>query len=48
MSTKNDDLARPRVASQTEWDAERAAVTELEEAAATAVNQLAAARRRML
>jgi predicted dithiol-disulfide oxidoreductase (DUF899 family) len=47
MSTKNDDLARPPVVSQTEWDAARAAVTEREEAVATAVNELAGARRRM-
>jgi predicted dithiol-disulfide oxidoreductase (DUF899 family) len=39
--------ARPPVVSQTEWDAALAAITEREQTVATAMHQLAAARKRM-
>ena len=39
--------ARPPVVSQTEWDAALANMTEREEAVAAAINELAAARKRM-
>jgi len=40
-------VARPPVVSQTEWDAVLAAMTEREETVATAMQELAAARKRM-
>jgi predicted dithiol-disulfide oxidoreductase (DUF899 family) len=40
-------LARPPVVSQTEWDGALAAITEREQAVATAMHELAAARKRM-
>ena len=40
-------IARPPVVSQTEWDAALAAMTEREEIVATAMHELAAARKRM-
>src|SRR5829696_6307974 len=40
-------VARPPVVSQTEWDAALTAMTEREETVATAMHELAAARKRM-
>src|SRR4029079_7188470 len=40
-------FARPPVVGQTEWEAALAAITEREEAVAGAMNELAAARKRM-
>ena len=40
-------LARPPVVSQTEWDGALAAITKREPAVATAMHELAAARKRM-
>jgi predicted dithiol-disulfide oxidoreductase (DUF899 family) len=40
-------VARPPVVEQSEWDAALAAMTEREQAVATAMHELAAARKRM-
>ncbi|HEY1280171.1 MAG TPA: DUF899 family protein, partial [Acidimicrobiales bacterium] len=40
-------VARPPVVTQAEWDAALATMTEREKAVATAMNELAAARKRM-
>jgi predicted dithiol-disulfide oxidoreductase (DUF899 family) len=42
-----ESLARPRVVSQEEWNAALTSLTEREEAVATAIDELAAARKRM-
>ena len=47
MKADPESLARPRVVSQEEWNAALASLTEREEAVATALDELAAARKRM-